>query len=74
MDFRYNDKSRQLLEQVRAFMKEHIYPIEEDVYDFNHDPKNLSMLLASEAGELLAEFRWITSQESDALFGTTRSV
>ncbi len=41
MDFRYNDKSRQLLEQVRAFMKEHIYPIEEDIYNFNHDPKNL---------------------------------
>ena len=41
MDFRYNDKSRQLLEQVRAFMKEHIYPIEEQIYDFNHDPKNL---------------------------------
>ncbi len=41
MDFRYNDKSRQLLEQVRAFMKEHVYPIEEDIYEFNHDPKNL---------------------------------
>ena len=41
MDFRYNDKSRQLLEQVRAFMKEHVYPIEEDIYNFNHDPKNL---------------------------------
>ena len=41
MDFRYNDKSRQLLEQVRAFMKEHIYPIEEQIYDFNHDPENL---------------------------------
>ena len=41
MDFRYNDKSRQLLEQVRAFMKEHIYPIEEEIYAFNHDPKNL---------------------------------
>ena len=41
MDFRYNDKSRQLLEQVRAFMKEHVYPIEEEIYTFNHDPKNL---------------------------------
>ena len=41
MDFRYNDKSRQLLEQVRAFMKEHVYPIEEEIYNFNHDPKNL---------------------------------
>lgn len=30
-----------------------------------HDPKNLSMLLGSEAGELLAEFRWISNAESD---------
>ncbi|MDB4913758.1 MAG: MazG nucleotide pyrophosphohydrolase [Gemmatimonadetes bacterium] len=30
-----------------------------------HDPKNLTMLLASEAGELLAEFRWVQSTESD---------
>lgn len=30
-----------------------------------HDPKNLSMLLGSEAGELLAEFRWISNSESD---------
>ena len=31
-----------------------------------HDPKNLAMLVASEAGELLAEYRWIRSDESDA--------
>lgn len=31
-----------------------------------HDPKNLSMLLASEAGELLAEFRWVSSVDADA--------
>ena len=30
-----------------------------------HDPKNLSMLLGSEAGELLAEFRWVSNVESD---------
>lgn len=30
-----------------------------------HDPKNLSMLLGSEAGELLGEFRWISNSESD---------
>jgi NTP pyrophosphatase (non-canonical NTP hydrolase) len=29
-----------------------------------HDPKNLAMLLASEVGELVAEFRWLTSQGS----------
>lgn len=31
-----------------------------------HDPKNLSMLIASEAGELLAEYRWIANVESDS--------
>ncbi len=41
MDFQYNDKTRQLLDEVRAFMNEHVYPIEEEVYDFTHDPANL---------------------------------
>ena len=31
-----------------------------------HDPKNLAMLLASEAGELVAEYRWVRGDESDA--------
>ena len=29
-----------------------------------HDPKNLAMAVASEAGELLAELRWLSSAES----------
>ena len=41
MDFRYNDKTQQLLDEIRAFMQEHIYPIEEEIYEFNHDPANL---------------------------------
>ena len=41
MDFSYNEKTRQLLDQIKAFMHEHVYPVEEDVYNFNHDPKNL---------------------------------
>ncbi len=32
-----------------------------------HDPKNLAMAIASEAGELLAEYRWIPNAESDQL-------
>jgi NTP pyrophosphatase (non-canonical NTP hydrolase) len=32
----------------------------------HHDPKNLSMLLASEAGELLQLFRWVPNGEADA--------
>lgn len=31
-----------------------------------HDPKNLAMLLTSEAGELLAEYRWVHSDRADA--------
>lgn len=31
-----------------------------------HDPKNLAMAVASEAGELLAELRWIASSDADA--------
>jgi dCTP diphosphatase len=31
-----------------------------------HDPKNLAMLVASEAGELVAEYRWVPSQAADA--------
>jgi len=30
-----------------------------------HTPKNLAMALASEAGELLAEFQWLTPDESN---------
>ncbi|UFS69482.1 nucleotide pyrophosphohydrolase [Geomonas sp. RF6] len=32
-----------------------------------HDPKNLSMLLASEVGELLAELRWVSNAEADSV-------
>jgi NTP pyrophosphatase (non-canonical NTP hydrolase) len=31
-----------------------------------HDPKNLAMLVASEAGELLAEYRWVRGEDADA--------
>jgi dCTP diphosphatase len=30
-----------------------------------HDPKNLAMLLASEVGELVAEYRWVTGAAAD---------
>jgi len=31
-----------------------------------HDPKNLAMAVASEAGELLAEYRWVSNSAADA--------
>jgi NTP pyrophosphatase (non-canonical NTP hydrolase) len=48
-----------LVEELRAFVAER------DWGQF-HDPKNLAMLLASEAGELLAEYRWIPNDRADA--------
>ncbi len=41
MDFVYNDRTRQLLDEVRGFMHEYVYPIEEEIYEFTHDPANL---------------------------------
>jgi NTP pyrophosphatase (non-canonical NTP hydrolase) len=40
-----------------------------DERDWNefHTPKNLAMALAGEAGELLAEFQWLTAEQSCAL-------
>ncbi|WP_066360992.1 nucleotide pyrophosphohydrolase [Herbidospora mongoliensis] len=32
-----------------------------------HTPKNLAMALAGEAGELLAEFQWLTPEEAASL-------
>ena len=48
-----------ILTKLRAFVAER------DWRQF-HDPKNLAMLVASEAGELLAEYRWVGSDQADA--------
>ncbi len=53
------DRLDQLLIALRQFTRERNWA------QF-HDPKNLSMLLASEAGELLQLFRWVRNDESDA--------
>jgi len=53
------DELQSLLAQLRQFVAER------DWQQF-HDPKNLAMLLASEAGELLAEYRWVRNQDADA--------
>jgi NTP pyrophosphatase (non-canonical NTP hydrolase) len=49
-----------LLAELREFVSER------DWQQF-HDPKNLAMLLASEAGELVAEYRWVKNDDADAL-------
>ncbi len=48
-----------LLVQIREFVAER-------EWQQFHDPKNLAMLLASETGELVAEYRWVANTESDA--------
>lgn len=47
-----------LLRELRKFVEER------DWAKF-HDPKNLSMAVASEAGELVALLRWVRSDEAD---------
>jgi len=48
-----------LVTQLRQFVAER------DWSQF-HDPKNLAMLVGSEAGELLAEYRWVRNEDADA--------
>jgi NTP pyrophosphatase (non-canonical NTP hydrolase) len=47
-----------IIDKLRAFVAER-------EWQQFHDPKNLAMAVASEAGELLAEYRWIRSSEAD---------
>jgi dCTP diphosphatase len=47
-----------VIQELRKFVRER------DWAQF-HDPKNLAMAVASEAGELLAEYRWISNAEAN---------
>ncbi|WP_433550160.1 nucleotide pyrophosphohydrolase [Micromonospora zamorensis] len=49
-----------LTHRVRAFAEER------DWQQF-HTPKNLTMALAGEVGELIAEFQWLTPKQSAAV-------
>lgn len=49
-----------LMEELRQFR-------DEREWDRYHDPKNLAMAVAGEAGELVAELQWLTSAEAGAL-------
>ncbi|HEU4383128.1 MAG TPA: hypothetical protein VFR85_06435 [Anaeromyxobacteraceae bacterium] len=48
-----------IVSRLRAFTAERDW-------DRFHDPKNLAMLLASEAGELVGLLRWVGNAEADA--------
>ena len=41
MEFKYNQRTSELLDQIQRFMLEHIYPIEKEIYEFTHNPDNL---------------------------------
>jgi dCTP diphosphatase len=47
------------MDELRAFVTER-------EWSQFHDPKNLAMLVGSEAGELVAEYRWVRSDAADA--------
>jgi dCTP diphosphatase len=53
------DRLDALMGELRAY-------VEERDWSRFHDPKNRAMLLASEAGELLAEYRLIPNCDADA--------
>ena len=53
-----SDRLEAFLEELRGFVAER------DWRKF-HDPKNLSMLIASEAGELASVLRWTDNREAD---------
>jgi dCTP diphosphatase len=48
-----------LITELRAFVAER-------EWSQFHDPKNLAMLIGSEAGELTAEYRWVRNEDADA--------
>ena len=53
------DRLEDTLATLRAFVAERAWaPF--------HDPKNLAMAVASEAGELLSELRWVRGEDADA--------
>lgn len=58
------DELDELVSDLRAFRDERNW------LKF-HSPKNLSMALAAEVGELLAELRWLTEAETVDLSATT---
>ena len=54
------------MNQIEAFLGElRRFVAERDWAQF-HDPKNLAMLLGSEVGELVAEYRWVAGPAADA--------
>ncbi len=58
------DRLEEVVRELRTFEAER-------EWEQFHDPKNLAMAVASEAGELLAEYRWVSNAEADAYSNQT---
>lgn len=52
------DRLDEFMVRLRAFVAER-------EWEQFHDPKNLAMAVASESGELLAEYRWVANTQAD---------
>ena len=50
---------------LEATLKELKDFVAEREWEQFHDPKNLAMAISSEAGELLAEYRWVNNADAD---------
>ncbi len=53
------DRLEEVVRELRTFVAER-------EWEQFHDPKNLAMAVASEAGELLAAYRWVSNAEADS--------
>ncbi len=60
-----DDSLRKLSEALAEFVEER------DWAQF-HNPKNLAMALAAEAGELLEHFQWLSQDQAESLDATQR--
>ena len=67
MEYRraWRDSAREMKDLEALLTDLRTFVAERDWAQF-HDPKNLAMLLASEAGELVAEYRWVRGADADA--------
>jgi NTP pyrophosphatase (non-canonical NTP hydrolase) len=50
---------------IETFVTELRQVVAEREWSQFHNPKNLAMLLASEVGELVAEYRWVPGEAAD---------
>lgn len=53
------ERLEEVLRDLRSFVAER-------EWEQFHDPKNLAMAVSSEAGELLAEYRWVSNADADS--------